>query len=172
MKFSGKKRGTGESLWEIKEKIGFVSPDFHLKYNKDIETYKVLLSGYFDSVGLYQNPDEKQLKTVSFILNEFGLSDLYSRNFNKLSYGQQRLILILRALIKNPELIIMDEPCHGLDSHHRELVLKIVSTICLMKHKTLIYVTHCDDELDFDYDYRFEFYNEKNNSNYKTRIKV
>jgi len=167
----GKKRGTGESLWDIKEKIGFVSPDFHLKYNKDIETYKVLLSGYFDFVGLYQKPDEKQIKNACFILNEFGLSDLYSRNFNKLSYGQQRLILILRSLIKNPELIIMDEPCHGLDKYHRELVLKIVRTICLIKHKALVYVTHSDDELNFEYDYIFEFYKEKSELNYKTRIK-
>lgn len=170
VKVFGKKRGTGTTIWELKKNTGYISPSLHLKYDKKTEAYKVLLSGYFDSVGLYRKPDKKQTDTAKYIFRKFNIEDLFYKSFLSLSYGQQRLVLILRALIKDPDLVIMDEPCHGLDSFHRKIVLNIVRTICKMPHKSLIYVTHSDSELDFDYNYVFEFLREKDNSGYYTRI--
>lgn len=173
VKVFGKKRGGGTTIWELKKNTGFISPSLHLQYDKKIEAYKVLISGYYDSIGLYKKPDKKQIDTASYIFKKFGIEEFFYKNFLFLSYGQQRLILILRALIKNPDLIIMDEPCHGLDPYYRKIVLDIVKVICKMSHKSLIYVTHLDSELDFDYDYVFEFIRKKDNSGYYTKtIKV
>ncbi|MCB9481719.1 MAG: ATP-binding cassette domain-containing protein [Desulfobacteraceae bacterium] len=165
----GKKRGFGTTLWEFKKNTGYVSPSLHLKYDKKIEAYKVLISGYFDSVGLYRKPDKIHIDTAKYIFKKFNIDNLFYKSFLSLSYGQQRLVLILRSLIKDPDLIIMDEPCHGLDSFHRKIVLDIVRTICKMPHKSLIYVTHSDLELDFNYDYIFEFIRKKDNLGYYTK---
>jgi molybdate transport system ATP-binding protein len=169
VKVFGKKRGPGTSIWELKKNTGLISPLLHLKYDKNIEAFKVLLSGYFDSVGLYAKPSKKQLDTAKYIFKKFNIEDLFYKNFLFLSYGQQRLILILRSLIKDPDLIIMDEPCHGLDPFHRKIVKDIVRTICKMPHKSLIYVTHSDSELDFDYDFILEFLRKKDNLGYYTK---
>jgi molybdate transport system ATP-binding protein len=169
VKVFGKKIGLGTTLFEFKKKTGYVSPSLHLKYDKKIEAYKVLISGYFDSVGLYKKPDKIQIDTAKYIFKKFNIDNLFYKSFLSLSYGQQRLVLILRALIKDPDLIIMDEPCHGLDSFHRKIVLDIVRTICKMPQKSLIYVTHSDSEFDFDYDFVFEFIRKKDNFGYYTK---
>ncbi len=167
----GRKRGTGESLWEIKKNIGFISSDFHFRYDKNIEAYKVLLSGYFDSTGLYEKPSRQQIKKVDLMFDKFQLGHLYNRNFRFLSYGQQRILLVLRALVKDPQLVIMDEPCHGLDHYNRNLVLNIARAICKIKNKSLIYVTHSLNELDFHYDFIFKFIKDPSSRKYVTKIK-
>ncbi len=143
----GKARGSGESIWDIKRHIGYVSPELHRSYQRDIPTIKIVASGLSDSVGLYMKPDDKQLETCHFWLSVFGLEGKEERSFLKLSSGEQRLALLARAFVKDPELLILDEPLHGLDNINRRLVKDVIETFCRRDNKTMIEVTHYKDEL-------------------------
>ena len=149
----GRKRGTGESIWDIKKELGIVSYNLHLEYRLlgSVSVEKVLLSGFYDSIGLYEVPKLSQTKKVEAWLSFANMSDLLTKDFSKLSYGLQRAVLILRALIKTPKLLILDEPCHGLSIEERSFVLKLISLIGNENHTTIIHVTHDEDEyLDFE----------------------
>lgn len=142
----GHKRGTGESIWEIKRHIGYVSPEMHRAYLKDLPAIDIVASGLTDSVGLYTRPKPEQKEICLRWMNIFGIEDLADRTFLKLSSGEQRLCLLARAFVKDPELLILDEPLHGLDLQHRALVKEIIDTFCSRKHKTLVMVTHYKEE--------------------------
>lgn len=149
----GRKRGTGESIWDIKKELGKVSYNLHLEYRLlgSVSVEKVLLSGFYDSIGLYEAPKLSQTKKVEAWLSFANMSELLNKDFSKLSYGLQRAVLILRALIKKPKLLILDEPCHGLSFEERSFVLKLISLIGNENHTTIIHVTHDEDEyLDFE----------------------
>lgn len=143
----GKKRGTGESIWDIKRHIGYVSPEMHRAYMKDLPAIDIVASGLHDSVGLYVRPKPEQRSTCEFWMNIFGILDLKDKTFLKLSSGEQRLVLLARAFVKDPELLILDEPLHGLDLDNRALVKEIIQTFSQRKKKTLIMVTHYKEEL-------------------------
>lgn len=140
-------RGTGESIWDIKKHIGYVSPEMHRAYQKDIPAIRIVASGLKDSVGLYVKPNEKEIETCRFWMDIFGLEGLEETTFLKLSSGEQRLVLLARAFVKDPELLILDEPLHGLDNHNRQLVKDVIDTFMQRKNKTLIMVTHYEEEL-------------------------
>ena len=142
----GHKRGTGESIWEIKRHIGYVSPEMHRAYLKDLPAIDIVASGLTDSVGLYTRPKPEQREICLRWMNIFGIEELADRTFLKLSSGEQRLCLLARAFVKDPELLILDEPLHGLDLQHRALVKEIIDTFCSRKHKTLVMVTHYKEE--------------------------
>ena len=142
----GHKRGTGESIWEIKRHIGYVSPEMHRAYLKDLPAIDIVASGLTDSVGLYTRPKPEQKEICLKWMNIFGIEELADRTFLKLSSGEQRLCLLARAFVKDPELLILDEPLHGLDLQHRALVKEITDTFCSRKHKTLVMVTHYKEE--------------------------
>ena len=142
----GHRRGTGESIWEIKRHIGYVSPEMHRAYLKDLPAIDIVASGLTDSVGLYTRPKPKQKEICLSWMDIFGIKELADRTFLKLSSGEQRLCLLARAFVKDPELLILDEPLHGLDLHHRALVKEIIDTFCSRKHKTLVMVTHYKEE--------------------------
>lgn len=143
----GRKRGSGESIWEIKKHIGYVSPEMHRAYLKNLPAIDIVASGLHDSVGLYKRPRPEQMETCEWWMDIFGIADLKERSFLQLSSGEQRLVLLARAFVKDPELLILDEPLHGLDLINRRLVKDIIETFCRRRDKTMIMVTHYKDEL-------------------------
>lgn len=144
----GRRRGSGESIWDIKRRIGLVSPEFQLQFRQPIDGLRVVLSGFFDSIGLYQAPSPSQREQARDWISRLHLEDLASRDFTKLSYGQQRLLLLARAMVKNPELLVLDEPCQGLDPLHRREMLARIDRIGLETPTQVLYVTHSpEDEL-------------------------
>lgn len=143
----GIKRGSGESIWDIKKHIGYVSPEIHRAYKHNISAIEVVASGLNDSVGLYIKPTDCDLVKCKWWMNIFDIVQLSERSFLKLSSGEQRLVLLARAFVKDPELLILDEPFHGLDDANRQLVTDIIETFCKRKNKTLIMVSHYINEL-------------------------
>lgn len=142
-----KKRGSGESIWDLKKKMGFVSPELHLYFNKNSTVWKVVASGFFDSAGLYQKISSEQLQLVELYLQLVSLLDLKDRKLNQLSFGQQRLVFLARALVKNPALLILDEPCQGLDYNQMVFFRTVLNEIAVHQNKTLVFVTHYEDEI-------------------------
>lgn len=142
----GHRRGSGESIWQIKRHIGYVSPEMHRAYLKDLPAIDIVASGLTDSVGLYTRPKPEQKQICLHWMSIFGIEHLADRTFLKLSSGEQRLCLLARAFVKDPELLILDEPLHGLDLRNRTLVKDIIDTFCSRPHKTLVMVTHYQEE--------------------------
>jgi molybdate transport system ATP-binding protein len=142
----GHRRGSGESIWQIKRHIGYVSPEMHRAYLKDLPAIDIVASGLTDSVGLYTRPKPEQKQICLNWMSIFGIEHLADRTFLKLSSGEQRLCLLARAFVKDPELLILDEPLHGLDLRNRTLVKDIIDTFCSRQHKTLVMVTHYQEE--------------------------
>lgn len=142
----GHRRGSGESIWQIKRHIGYVSPEMHRAYLKDLPAIDIVASGLTDSVGLYTRPKPEQKQICLNWMHIFGIDHLADRTFLKLSSGEQRLCLLARAFVKDPELLILDEPLHGLDLRNRALVKDIIDTFCSRTHKTLVMVTHYQEE--------------------------
>lgn len=142
----GQKRGSGETIWDIKKHIGYVSPEMHRAYQKDIPSIKVVASGLKDAAGMYFKPSEEELEQCRFWMRVFGVDKLEERTFLKLSSGEQRLLLLARAFVKDPELIILDEPLHGLDDRNRRLVKDVIETFMKRKNKTMIMVCHYKEE--------------------------
>ena len=141
------KRGSGESIWDIKKHIGYVSPEIHRSYLKDIPAAEIVASGYYDTIGLFRRLTPQQIESCMGWLDAFGISALRNRSFVKLSSGEQRLLLLARALVKDPALLILDEPLHGLDILNKELARAIIETFASRPNKTIIYVTHYPEEL-------------------------
>ncbi len=147
MRLFGKERGSGESVWDIKKNIGWISPELQIYYAKSVSCLEVVCSGLFDSVGLYQTGSADQTVTAMNWMNAFGIEALAGSLFNAISAGQQRLVLLARALVKNPALLILDEPCQGLDSAHRDNFIGLIDRLCQQIPVTLIYVSHHQEEM-------------------------
>ena len=143
----GCRRGTGESIWDIKRRIGYVSPEMHRAYLKDLPAIEIVASGLHDSIGLYVRPRPEQMGVCKEWMRVFGIEELAGRTFLTLSSGEQRLVLLARAFVKDPELLILDEPLHGLDAERREMVRGIIADFCVRPGKTLVMVTHYPEEL-------------------------
>ena len=140
-------RGSGESIWDIKKHIGYVSPEMHRSYKRDLPAIRIVASGLMDSIGLYAVPNEQDYEKCRWWLDIFGIGYLAERRFLQLSSGEQRLILLARAFVKDPQLLILDEPLHGLDLWNRRLAKDIIETFCQRRNKTMIMVTHYETEL-------------------------
>jgi len=154
----GKQRGTGESIWDIKRRIGFVSAEFQVQYRESVSVLRVVFSGFFDTIGLYQEVTGKQKETALKWMKFLEIENLARIDFTQLSYGQQRLVLIARALVKSPALLILDEPCQGLDLANRHRVLTLIDEIGYRGATQIIYVTHVmSDHLNcIQHELRFE----------------
>ena len=140
-------RGSGESIWDIKKHIGYVSPEMHRSYKRDLPAIRIVASGLMDSIGLYAVPDEQDYEKCRWWMDMFGIGHLAERRFLQLSSGEQRLVLLARAFVKDPQLLILDEPLHGLDLWNRRLTKDIIETFCQRRNKTMIMVTHYESEL-------------------------
>ena len=138
----GYQRGSGESIWDIKQHIGYVSSALQWDYRVSISCKNVIISGFYDSIGLYNKATDLQEEIAIQWLRILGLQDRAVQPFNQCSYGDQRLLLIARAVVKHPHLLILDEPCFGLDDMNRQLVLALVEKICAGSETTVIYVNH------------------------------
>ncbi len=145
----GRRRGTGETVWDIKKNVGLVSARLHRDYRVGGSVEEVLLSGLYDSIGVYQKPEPSHRARARLWLDwlELGLGPAAA--FRHLSFGQQRLVLIARAAIKVPPLVVMDEPTSGLDGENRGRALDLIESLCTQKKSTVLMVTHRPDERDF-----------------------
>ncbi len=143
----GHKRGSGESIWDIKRHIGYVSPEMHRSYKQNIPAIQIVASGLKDSVGLYVRPTDEEKAQCRKWMEVFGIGHLADRKFMEMSSGEQRLVLLARAFVKEPDLLILDEPLHGLDNENRKMVKRKVDEYCQNPSVTLIYVTHYQEEL-------------------------
>ncbi len=137
-----RRRGTGESIWDIKKRIGYVSPELHVYFREPANVFNVVGSGLFDTLGVYKKISEDQHQRIALCLEVFGISHLADRMFQQISTGEQRMVLLARALVKNPPLLILDEPCQGLDEEQIQRVKEILDYICSNTQTTLIYVSH------------------------------
>ncbi|HAU5564194.1 TPA: molybdate ABC transporter ATP-binding protein ModF [Serratia fonticola] len=139
----GIRRGSGETIWDIKQHIGYVSSSLHLDYRVSCNVRTVVLSGFFDSIGLYQPASDRQKALARQWLALLGMDNhLADAPFHGLSWGQQRLVLIARALVKHPTLLILDEPLQGLDPINRQLVRRFVDVLIGEGRTQLLFVSH------------------------------
>ena len=142
-----RRRGTGETIWDIKRKIGFVSPELHLYFDTGANCFEVIASGLFDTIGLFRPLTAQQEETTLLWMQLLSLQELRTRRLAQLSTGQQRMVLLARALIKNPPMLILDEPSQGLDEEQTAYFKSLVTALCEAFNKTLIYVSHYRQEL-------------------------
>ena len=144
----GRKRGTGESIWEIKEKLGIVSYRMHVEYRMlgNTSLRDVIVSGFRDSIGLYGAATDMESAAAMKWLKLGGFGGREMESFGGLSYGEQRAILILRSAVKCPEILILDEPCHGLDESYRDKILQLLEIIGQNGTSTMLHVTHDPSE--------------------------
>lgn len=142
-----RKRGSGESIWDIKSKMGFVSPELHLYFDQTSTCFDVIASGLFDTIGLFRRLSEEQADRVEQWLHALGLTAARHKRLVGLPAGQQRLTLLARALIKNPPLLVLDEPTQGLDATQVKAFLALVDEICRSCSTTLLYVSHYSSEM-------------------------
>ena len=142
-----RKRGSGESIWDIKRKIGFVSPELHWYYDKTVSVYQTVASGFFDTVGVYKALHQEQNTIVEQWLSFLNLNLKAQESLYALSTSEQRLTLLARALVKNPPLLVLDEPCQGLDEQQVSEFVRLIDDLCERLNKTLIYVSHYENEI-------------------------
>ncbi|TDQ57200.1 molybdate transport system ATP-binding protein [Mesocricetibacter intestinalis] len=143
----GKARGSGESIWEIKRNIGYLSSQLHMDYRVSCTAADVILSGFFDSIGIYrQVPEALKLKTRQW-LERLNMQALAQQPFRSLSWGQQRLLLIARAMVKHPPLLILDEPMQGLDALNRKLIKVFIDQLIGNSRTQLLLVSHQNEDV-------------------------
>jgi len=142
IKVFGFQRGNGESIWQIKQFIGYVSTQLQWEYRVGTNLKNVILSGFHDSIGVYTKSTDAQKAVADQWLDILGMRSRANESFNQLSHGDKRLLLIARAMVKYPPLLILDEPCLGLDDMNRQLVLALIEKICTSGKTTVLYVNH------------------------------
>ena len=142
----GQKRGSGESIWDIKEKIGMISPELHWYFDMNANVGQTIASGFFDSMSLYQKLSFDQQKQLEQILYFFDLKDDKNKKLSTLPLGKQRLALLARTLIKKPKLLILDEPCQGMDNEQTQYFNQVIDDLA-NQGQSLIYVGHFESQL-------------------------
>jgi molybdate transport system ATP-binding protein len=142
----GNKRGSGESIWDIKHHIGLISPELHWYFDFNATVWQSIASGFFDSIGLYKEIGWHKRTQVDELIEYFGLTANKDDLLAHLPLGKQRLVLLARTVIKNPELLVLDEPCQGLDVQQTLQFNTLIDGLCTT-NRTLIYVSHSDDQL-------------------------
>lgn len=140
----GKKKGTGESIWDIKRQIGYFTPSMILQFTRDDTVENMIISGLMDSVGLYIKPSDLQKDIAKSWLEMLGPS-YRNKSFQNLSIGQQRMVMVVRAMVKHPPLLILDEPTIELDDENSRLFIEIVNVIASGKKIAIVYVSHRDE---------------------------
>jgi len=142
----GNKRGSGESIWDIKKRIGLISPEFHWYFDATSTVWQSVASGLYDTVGLFRQLPHTKSKLVDEVLAFFGLNDSKNELLNTLPLGKQRLVLLARTIIKNPELLILDEPCQGLDALQTQYFNRFIDELS-GNGMTIIYVGQLESDL-------------------------
>jgi len=142
----GNRRGSGESIWDIKQHIGLISPEFHWYFDAASTVWQSIASGFYDTVGLFQQLPYSKSQQVDELMEYFNLTESKNELLSSLQLGKQRLALLARTIIKNPELLILDEPCQGLDQQQTKYFNQLVDKLC-SNGMTLIYVGHFESQL-------------------------
>jgi molybdate transport system ATP-binding protein len=142
-----KRRGKGESIWDVKKRIGYISPEMHLYFEKTAACFEVIASGLFDSIGLFRKLSDTEEQQSDWWADVMQLKPLYNKSLYQLSLSQQRMVLLARALVKNPPLLILDEPCQGLDDEQTSYFNQLVNLLCRSFGTTMIYVTHYEKDI-------------------------
>ncbi|MEP7259143.1 MAG: ATP-binding cassette domain-containing protein [Flavitalea sp.] len=142
-----KRRGTGESIWDIKRNIGYISPELHLHFDQFSTCFEAVASGLFDTIGLFRRLNKEQEETTLRWMEIMQLEPLKNKLLRQLSTGQQRMVLLARAMVKQPPLLILDEPCQGLDKQQVEEIKQLIDDMHHAFGTTVIYVSHYDDDL-------------------------
>ena len=142
----GIKRGSGESVWDIKQKFGQLDTQLQLSFARGMRVVEVVVSGFFDTIGLYDEWGDAQRNDAQQWLCALGLADYLHENFDALSFGLQRMVLLARAMVKSPIILILDEPTLGLDGHHRKLMLRAIDHIARNCDTQIIFVSHSAGE--------------------------
>ena len=143
----GRERGSGDTIWEIRRRIGCVSPELHLFHHQGCTTLQVVSSGFHDSVGVYRRSSSSELRTARTWIRRLGITRCLERRFGALSEGEQQLALLGRALVKEPELLILDEPCQGLDAANQRRFRDLLNRVLQAIDTSMIYVTHDLEEV-------------------------
>ena len=142
----GNRRGSGESIWDIKQHIGLISPEFHWYFDNSTSVWESIASGFYDTVGLFQHIPHTKSVQVDELVDFFDLTAIKNKPLATLPLGKQRLVLLARTIIKNPALLILDEPCQGLDRQQTIHFNQLVDELC-SNGMTLIYVGHFESQL-------------------------
>ncbi len=143
----GRRRGSGESVWDIKRQFGQVDTQLQLTFSRGMRVVEVVTSGFFDSVGLYDDWGDSQREQAAAWLETLGLADIAGDAFDALSFGMQRMVLLARAMVKSPRILVLDEPALGLDGQHRRLLLRALEHIVAETDTRLLFVSHSPGEL-------------------------
>jgi molybdate transport system ATP-binding protein len=143
----GRNRGSGESVWDLKKRLGLISSELHLHFPESQTCLETVLSGFHESIGFRGKPSSRQRKVAQEVLKRLGLGKLGHDSFGSQSTGIQRMTLLARALVKSPDLLLLDEPCQGLDLSHRDRFLRIIDSLLNCAETTIVYVTHIPDEI-------------------------
>lgn len=143
----GQRKGSGESIWDIKRNIGYISPELHHYFESGAVASDIVASGLFDTMGLFRvlHPDQRWLALRWMEILQ--IQHLADRSFIRLSDSEQRRVLLARALVKNPPMLILDEPCQGMDDEETGFFTAIINTVCQQFRKTLIYVSHYEKDI-------------------------
>ena len=141
----GVRKGSGESVWEIKKKIGYFTPIMSSQFERQDSIEQMIVSGFFDSVGLYIQPSDRQIQLAREWLVVIGMTSQKNKPFRFLSVGQQRMVLVARAMVKHPPLLILDEPCAGLDDEMAAIFTTLIHTIAAETNTAILYVSHKDE---------------------------
>jgi molybdate transport system ATP-binding protein len=143
----GKQKGTGESIWDIKAKMGFVSPELHQYLPPNQKVIDVICSGFNEAESSFKKPTGYQLDVARRWLKSLNYGEIGEKLFGELSTSAQRIVLFLRTLVKNPPMLILDEPFQGLDVAHIRLLKDLLNRIAAESNCAMVFVTHIPDEL-------------------------
>ncbi|RED49574.1 ATP-binding cassette domain-containing protein [Seonamhaeicola aphaedonensis] len=138
----GVKKGSGESVWDIKKKIGYFTSEMLQGFRRSDTIERMIISGFYDSIGLYKYPNENQISKAHEWLKLLNMFDIKNRNFQTLSSGHKRLVLIARAMVKHPPLLILDEPTNGLDDSDTIIFSELVNKIAKESSTAILFVSH------------------------------
>ena len=159
----GQKKGSGESVWDIKQKIGYYTPAITNKFRGYHSLENMIISGLHDSIGLYVLPTDSEKQLADQWLNLLNLKDRKNDHFRDLSTGDKRLVMMARAMVKHPPLLILDEPTAGLDDYNAHLFVALVNKIARESDSSMVFVSH-RKEPQLDPEYIFELHPSKNGS--------
>ena len=137
----GRKKGSGESVWDIKKNTGYFYPAMALFFTRNDTVENMIISGFTDSIGLYQRPTESQQMIAKEWMRLLG-PQYHHKRFNDLTAGQQRIVLVIRAIVKLPPLLILDEPAAGLDDENTAIFIQLINTLAALKKIAIIYISH------------------------------